>query len=76
MKIAMKSYAQSPCQALKNECFEAAILQFATDGILDYEEERDERTRAARGLVLGPLLGGVSWLVLGAVGYATMRLLS
>ena len=67
----MKSYAQP-----LPECFEDVNLQFEIDQVLDYVEERDERTRAARGLVLGPVLGGASWLVMGAAGYATMRLLS
>lgn len=52
-----------------------AIAHFELEVLPDYAVERDERLRAARALVVGPLLGAASWLVLGGVAFAVIRLL-
>lgn len=66
---------QPSAQLLPAEFDEAIVLSEA-EFLLDYAAERDERLRAARALVVGPLLGAASWLILGGVAFAVIRLLS
>lgn len=53
-----------------------AMVHAKVQCVLDCAAERDERIRAARALVVGPLLGAASWLVLGGAAYVVIRLLS
>lgn len=64
-----------PSVQLLPEEFGEAIVLFELEVLPDYAVERDERLRAARALVVGPLLGAASWLVLGGVAFAVIRLL-
>ena len=64
-----------PSAPLLPEEFNEAIVHFELEVLPDYAVERDERLRAVRALVVGPLLGAASWLVLGGVAVALIRLL-
>jgi len=53
-----------------------AIVHARVQRVLDScAIERDERIRTARILVVGPLLGAASWLLLGGAVYVVIRLL-
>lgn len=64
-----------PTAPLPPAFFDDAFVEAEAAEVLDRAAEADERLRAARALVVGPLLGAASWLVLGGGAYVVIRLL-
>lgn len=65
-----------PSASLWAADFDDAIVDLDLEFVLDCAAEQDERIRAAHALVVGPLLGAASWLVLAGGAYVVMRLSS